>query len=234
MAAKSERTAVSACYTSSAMYLSIAFLPLIICYCGRILYPDLLEKDPQMMIPAMVLQHSGIGMQILFFGALLSAILSTCSGAMLAPATVMGENLIRPLFKTMTDAQLLRIMRWSVVGVAVVTGGMAMMRNNIYELVGESSALSLVSLFCPLIAGLYWRRASATGAIVSMIGGMAVWLAALWLLPEEPEESAALWMHIPPMLYGFAAGIVGMLAGSLIFPARQVELLPGEDARRQM
>lgn len=228
MAAKSERTAVSACYTSSAMYLSIAFLPLIICYCGRILYPDLLEKDPQMMIPAMVLQHSGIGMQILFFGALLSAILSTCSGAMLAPATVMGENLIRPLFKTMTDAQLLRIMRWSVVGVAVVTGGMAMMRNNIYELVGESSALSLVSLFSPLIAGLYWRRASATGAIMSMIGGMAAWLAALWLLPEAPEQSASVWLHIPPMLYGFAAGITGMIAGSLIWPERRVEIPVGE------
>ena len=199
MAAKSERTAVWSCYTAGMMYLSIAFLPLIICYCGRLLYPELMEGDAQMMIPSMVLRHSGIGMQILFFGALLSAILSTCSGAILAPATVLGENLIRPLFKSVTDEQLLRIMRWSVVGVAVVTGGMAMMRNNIYELVGESSALSLVSLFTPLIAGLYWRRASAMGAVVSMITGMAVWLFTLLLLPEEPAEGASVWMQIPPM-----------------------------------
>ena len=133
-------------------------------------------------------------MQILFFGALLSAILSTCSGAMLAPATVVGENLVRPLFKDVTDAQLLRIMRLSVVGVAIVTGSMALIRNNIYELVGESSALSLVSLFTPLIAGLYWKKASAAGAVISMIGGMVVWFVALLLLPEEPSgaESSSL------------------------------------------
>lgn len=223
MAAKSERTAVWSCYTAAIMYLSIAFLPLLICYCGRMLYPELLEGDAQMMIPTMVLQHSSIGMQILFFGALLSAILSTCSGAMLAPATVLGENLVRPLFKDVSDAELLRIMRLSVVGVAIVTGGMALMRNNIYELVGESSALSLVSLFTPLIAGLYWKKASPGGAIISMIGGMAVWFVALLLLPEEPSEADAVWLHIPPMLYGLGAGILGMIAGSYLYPERRVD-----------
>jgi SSS family transporter len=227
MAAKSERTAVWSCYTSSLMYLSIAFLPLIICYCGRMLYPELLNGDAQMMIPTMVLAHSSLGLQILFFGALLSAILSTCSGAMLAPATVVGENLVRPLFKDVTDAQLLRIMRLSVVGVAIVTGGMALMRNNIYELVGESSALSLVSLFTPLIAGLYWKRASATGAIASMITGMAVWFVTLFLLPEEPAATDSVWLHIPPMLYGFAAGILGMVLGSWWWPERRVEAVAG-------
>lgn len=227
MAAKSERTAVWSCYTSAIMYLSIAFLPLLICYSGRMLYPELLEGDAQMMIPTMVLLHSSLGMQILFFGALLSAILSTCSGAMLAPATVVGENLVRPLFKDVTDAQLLRIMRLSVVGVAIVTGGMALMRSNIYELVGESSALSLVSLFTPLIAGLYWKKASAVGAIVSMIAGMAVWFAALLWLPAEPGEADVVWLHIPPMLYGFAAGILGMVLGSYFYPERGVETVGG-------
>ncbi|MCB0528069.1 MAG: sodium:solute symporter family protein [Lewinellaceae bacterium] len=228
MAAKSERTSILACYTSSLMYLSIAFLPLIIAFCGRMLYPELVESDAQMMIPAMVLQHGSIGMQILFFGALLSAILSTCSGAMLAPATVVGENLVRPMFKSLTDEQLLRIMRWSVVAVAIVTGAMALMRNNIYELVGESSALSLVSLFTPLIAGLYWRRASATGAIVSMISGMGVWLLTLVLLPEEPAEDASIWLHIPPMLYGFAAGIAGMAVGSWWRPNRTTDAVASD------
>ncbi len=225
MAAKSERTAVWSCYTSSVMYLSIAFLPIIICYCGRMLYPELLQGDAQMMIPTMVLQHGSLGMQILFFGALLSAILSTCSGAMLAPATVIGENLVRPLLKDVADRQLLRIMRLSVVGVAAVTGGMALMRNNIYELVGESSVLSLVSLFTPLIAGLYWDKASALGAIVSMIAGMVVWFIALKVLPEDPLPESSVWLHIPPMLYGLAASIAGMVAGSLIRPERRVDLI---------
>jgi len=233
MAAKSVRGSVNACYTSALMYLSVAMLPLLIAYCGRMLHPELLESgDAQMTIPQLVLQHTGPGMQILFFGALLSAILSTCSGAMLAPATVIGENLVKPLFQSVTDAQLLRIMRYSVVGVAVVTGGMALSRNNIYELVGESSAFSLVSLFTPLLAGLYWKRSSSYGAIAAMVAGFVVWCAAMWWTDYVPPAAAGVaptltqtLVQIPPMLYGFGASILAMLAGSWIYPERRVEPL---------
>lgn len=215
MASRDEKTAVRACYVSSLMYLSIAALPLLISYCGRILYPELLEEDAQMLLPNMVLRHSGLGMQILFFGALLSAILSTCSGAMLAPATVIGENLLKPLFRDLSDTQMLQLLRWSVVLVAIVTSAMAMMRSNIYELVGESSALSLVSLFVPLMAGLYWKQANATGAIASMISGMGTWAICLIWLPAEPAENAGFFWHVPAMLYGFAASIAAMWAGAM-------------------
>lgn len=220
MAAKNVRSSIWACYTSSFMYLTIAMLPLIICYCARMLYPELLDGDAQMIIPIMVLQHSGPAMQIFFFGALISAILSTCSGAMLAPATVIGENLVRPLFRNVSDAQLLRIMRISLVGVAIVTGLMALSRNNIFELVGESSAFSLVSLFVPLIAGLYWKRATGTGAITAMIAGLAVWFGTKWLLAplaESGEYSGAtqVLLEVPAILYGLAASTLGMLVGSL-------------------
>ena len=232
MAAKSIRGSVNACYTSAAMYLSIAMLPLIIGYCGRMLYPELLAGgDAQMMIPHLVLQHTGLGIQVLFFGALLSAILSTCSGAMLAPATVIGENLVKPLFTYLTDAQLLRIMRYSVLGVAVVTGIMAVSRNNIYELVGESSAFSLVCLFIPLVAGLYWKRSSAYGAIAAMIAGFIVWLGAMFWTGSAPpaaDGTAATWIQtlaqIPPMLYGLLASLLAMLVGSWLYPERRVEL----------
>lgn len=236
MGARSVRASVNACYTSSIMYLSVAALPLIIGYCGRMLHPELLEDgDTQMMIPHLVLQHSGLGIQILFFGALLSAILSTCSGAMLAPATVIGENLVKPLYRDVTDAQLLQIMRYSVVGVAVVTGGMALSRENIYELVGESSAFSLVSLFTPLIAGLYWKRSSAMGAIAAMVAGIVVWLAAMFwteavVQPQEGEVATTVQTlaQVPPMLYGFAASILAMLVGGWLYPERRIS--PMENA----
>ncbi len=230
MAARTERASVNACYTSSVMYLSVAALPLIIAYCGRMLYPELSEGDEaQMMIPHLVLQHTGLWTQILFFGALLSAILSTCSGAMLAPATVIGENLIKPLYGSLNDAQLLRIMRISVVGVAVVTGAMALMRNNIYELVGESSAFSLVSLFTPLLAGLYWRRSTASGAMASMIAGIVVWaLASYWSVGYEglvEVEGSLLeqMTQVPAMLYGFAASLLTMVVVSLLTPHQPQE-----------
>lgn len=220
MGARTERISVQACYIAAFMYLTVALVPLLISYSGSILHPDLAAGDKQELIPTMVLKYHGLGVQILFFGALMSAILSTASGAMLAPATVIGENLVKKLYrKELTDRQLLRVMRWSLVGVAVLTGGMAIWRNDIYELVSESSAFSLVSLFVPLFAGLYWKKANNTGAIASMVVGFGVWLLALWVLPKDQEapENADFMetlLHIPPMIWGLLASICAMVAGT--------------------
>ena len=74
-------------------------------------------------------------MQIIFFGALLSAILSTCSGAILAPATVLGENLIKPLYgDKISDKKLLKIMRLSVIGITVIGVALSLYKSKIYEL----------------------------------------------------------------------------------------------------
>lgn len=207
MAAKDEKTAVRASYLSGFMYLTIGFIPLLIGLCGKMLYADdLANTDSQMVIPMMVLAHGSLFLQIMFFGAILSAILSTTSGAILAPATVMGENLIKPYFKEeLTDEQLLRMMRLSVIGVAICSAGMAMWKSDIYELVAQSSSLSLVSLFVPLTAGLYWKRATNQGAIASIMAGMVVWLIC-----------EAIGTEIPSLIYGGLASLVGMVVGSVV------------------
>ncbi len=206
LSAKSEKVAVQSAYWSALMYLTVASMPLIIALCGTILYVDLKQSDSQMLIPMLVLKHSGIGMQIIFFGALLSAILSTCSGAILAPATVLGENLIKPLFgERISDKKLLKIMRLSVIGITLIGVALSLYKSEIYELVGESSALSLVALFVPLVSGLYWKKASALGAILSMTLGTGV-----WTYFEFYEND------IPSMIWGLLASIAGMIVGSLI------------------
>lgn len=205
LSAKSEKTAVHASYLSGVMYLTIGFLPLCIALCSMTLYPDISANDTQMVLPQMVLQHTTLPIQILFFGALLSAILSSTSGAMLAPATVMGENLIRPQFKRLTDKQLLRVMRLSVLFIAIGSAVMAMLQSNIYDLVGQSSALTLVSLFVPLTAGLYWRKASRMGAMLAMFAGGGVWLVCEIIGTE-----------IPSLIYGAAVSVLGMIVGSYL------------------
>lgn len=209
MSAKDVNTSVRASYLSAFMYLTIAFIPLFIGMCGKILYPELVKAgdEGQVMLPLLVLQHTNLFMQIMFFGALLSAVLSTASGAILAPATIIGENLLRPYLKDRSDRNLLRTMRLSVVAVSICGAVLASWNANIYELVGQSSALSLVSLFVPLTAGLYWRRASVAGAMASIITGMLAWVYA------EVMHTA-----VPPILIGGAVSTAAMFAGSLMWP----------------
>lgn len=204
MATKSEKVAVRSAWLGSFMYLTIALIPLLIGLCAKILYPDLLEQDAQGFLPAVVLRHSGLWVQVLFFGALLSAIMSSASAGVLAPATTLGENIIKPLFPTLSPSRLLLMFRLSVVFIAICSFVLTLFKQNIYELVGESSALTLVSLFVPLAAGIYIKRANTRGAMLSVICGMAAWI----LFSFAGTE-------FPPIIAGFAASILGMCAGIL-------------------
>lgn len=206
MAARNSRTAVGSSFLGGMMYLTIGMLPLFIGLCSMVLYPGSQGDDPQLTLPRLVLEHSSLGLQVLFFGALLSAILSTTSGAVLAPATVIGENLVKPRFPWIKDRQLLRVMRLSVVLVAFCSAAMALWKSNIYDLVAQSSALSLVSLFVPLTAGLFWKRASHRAALASMLAGMVGWLLCEGLGTETPA-----------LIWGVLASALAMVAGSLFF-----------------
>lgn len=176
MSSGTVNTAVRSCFIAAFMYLTIAMLPLFISLCVKHLYPEFALGDAQLVLPGMVLSHAAMPVQVLFFGSLLSAIMSTTSSAILAPAAIFSENLMKPLTKDrLTDKQLLRVTRISVLGFSILATVMASIRTNIYELVGESSIISLVSLFAPLTFGLYWKKASATGALLSMVLGTFTW-----------------------------------------------------------
>lgn len=208
MSSRSVNVAVYACYLGAGLYLVFAMLPLFISLCTRHLYPDQLHGDAQLVLPRMVLNHTGMAVQVLFFGSLLSAIMSTTSSAILAPAAIVSENLVKPILQNrLTDRQLLFLTRTSVLAFSALGCVMAMLRSNIYELVGESSVLSLVSLFVPLTMGLYWKKANAAGAIVSMIAGMVGWIVfSVWDI------------GVPSLIPATLISLVGMVSGSLLSP----------------
>jgi solute:Na+ symporter, SSS family len=209
LSAKNERIAIVGTYLSGVLYLSIAFIPLVIALAGRTLYADLAMHDTQMMIPFLVLKHTGIGIQILFFGALLSAILSTASGAILAPATVVAENLLKPIYGAkISDKNLLLSMRLSVVAIALISAWISTLSGQITELVAQSSALSLVSLFVPLTAGIYTKKSSTLGANLSMLFGIIS-----WSFFEFFYTTA-----YPSLIFGLIFSTFGLILGTVLKP----------------
>lgn len=203
MASKSETIAVRAAYIGGFMYVTVALLPLLIGLAASQLFPELLANDTQLLLPNVVLNYCPIWLQILFFGALLSAIMSTASGGILAPSVILAENVIKHFVKFSDDKHELRVMRLSVIAVTIFSVGMAFMNSNIHDLVKQSSVLSLVGLFVPMFAGMFWRRASALGAVLSMVLGILVWLLCEYYV-------------FYPSLLGLLASIMGMICGSLL------------------
>ena len=202
MSSGSATIAVRSCYIAAGMYLTIAMLPLFISLCTKYLYGDQLAGDAQLALPNMVLQHTSMPVQILFFGSLLSAIMSTTSSAMLAPAAIVSENLVKPIMKdALSDHQLLRVTRISLLFFGVIATIMACLRENIYELVAESSIFSLVSLFAPMVFGIYWKRTTSAGAITAMVTGIGVWfLFKAFEITEIPSLVPATLMSIASLV----------------------------------
>jgi len=219
MSSRSADTAVRSCYYAAILYLTVAMLPLFISLCTKHLYPGQQFGDTQLTLPNMVLQHTGLAVQVLFFGSLLSAIMSTTSSAMLAPASIFSENLVRPLIgNTLSDHQMLLLTRGAVLLFGILATIMAMLRTNIYHLVGESSVLSLVTLLAPLVLGIYWKRASSAGAIISMVTGLGTWVFFEYVFVID----------VPSLVPALFISTLSLVGGSLIWKDKIISAEGGQ------
>ncbi len=206
--AKSEGAARNGLFLGAILLVLIPSIPLVIGLGGVYLYPELLKDGiNQDIIPTLVNTMTSVPVQILFYGAMISAILSTSSGAMLAPATVIGENLIKPYTKNLSDKKLLLYTRLSVVAVAITSCYFAFDDTDIVGLVEASLSLILVCLFAPFTFGLFWKKSSIIGAWSAIIIGGFTWFFCFIFDTR-----------IDATIYGFAISCLSMMVGSLLYP----------------
>ncbi|MDE2604874.1 MAG: sodium:solute symporter family protein [Burkholderiales bacterium] len=216
MSARDDATARRGAVIGGASYILFAFVPMFIVSSAVVVMGDsameLARNDYQRVLPTFVLTKMPLVMQILFFGALLSAIKSTSSATLLAPSTSFVENILKNLRPRMSDRQQLFAMRATIVTFTglVLAYAIAMKGTSIYELVSAAYQVTLVGAFVPLVMGLYWKRATTQGAILSVAAGVAVWIL---FFPQVGGETLA--KAFPGQLAGLAAALAGMVAGSL-------------------
>jgi SSS family transporter len=213
--AKDERTAVRGTLIGGAVYFCFAFVPIFIAYAALVIDPGYGKlfaaedaREIQRILPDLILNKTPMWAQVLFFGALLSAILSTSSGAIIAPTSLFTENVIRPFVRNMSDRQFMLLLR-----VILVTFSLAALlfalnsKSTMYEMVQNAYKVTLVSCVVPLAAGVFWKRATTVGAVLSVVFGLVSWTIA---------ELTAAEATVPPQLVGLAFSIVGMVLGSLV------------------
>jgi solute:Na+ symporter, SSS family len=212
MSARNERTAVRGALFGGGLYFVFAFIPLFLAYCATLIDPamvnELIDKDAQLILPTLIMNHTPVFAQVMFFGALLSAIMSTASGTLLAPSVTLTENILKGIIGHQSDRHFLWTMRVVVVCFTVAVTLFALTSTaSIYEMVGNAYKVTLVAAFIPLVCGLYWKRANTQGAMFAISAGVSSWL----LL--EIFNADGMW---PPQLAGLLMSALGMLAGSLL------------------
>ena len=212
MSANSVKAATHGPVIGGICYILFAFVPMFLVVSAMLIMPEkaaaLIAEDPQKVLPTLVMEHMPFAMQVLFFGALLSAIKSCASATLLAPSVTFTENIWRQFRPFHGDREELRAMRITVLAFSavVLSYAIAMQGTSIYEMVSGAYQVPLVGAFVPLVFGLYWSRATTQGAIFSMVLGLLTWV--LFLATPAGEE-------FPAQLAGLAAALVGMIGGSL-------------------
>ena len=213
-AAKDSDTAVRSCLLGGLIYFCMAFVPIFLAYSALLIDPKMVQpllageqNENQLILPNLILAHTPLFAQVMFFGALLSAIMSTASGALLAPSSLFTENVLRPFVGALGERQLLLVMRLVVVifGLAVMVFALAS-DASIYQMVQNAYKVTLVSAFAPLVLGLFWRRSTTAGAIASVVSGLGSWLVMELAAPEA---------LVPPQLVGMAFSFLAMVLVSL-------------------
>ena len=219
MSSKSTRVAVISSVLGGTLYFLFAFVPMFLAYAATLIDPTLLQRflgnDYQMILPQFIVGHAPLLAQILFFGALLSAIKSCASATLLAPSITFAENILKPLFPGISDHRFLRLMQIVVIGFTAVVLVYALNTDaSIFKMVENAYKVTLVAAFVPLAAGIYWKKANANGGMTSMFAGLVVWLS---------MEAFAQGAMIPAQLAGLIAAIIGMIVGSY-WPVRRLRV----------
>ena len=214
MSANTEKAATHGTVIGGSAYILFAFVPMFLVASALLIMPeqaaDLLKEDPQKVLPTLVMERMPLTMQVLFFGALLSAIKSCASATLLAPSVTFTENIWRQFRpEHISDREKLLTMRISVLVFAagVLLYSIKMEGTPIYELVSSAYQVPLVGAFVPLVFGLYWKRANTQGAVCAVVLGIGVWL--VFMLTPALHEA------FPQQLAGLLSAVFGMVAGSL-------------------
>lgn len=169
--------------------------------------PDQVTVTMFLSLPQEILGALGIS-------ALFAAALSTATTMLLTLAMGVGKDVVKRLNPDLSDASMLRITKYSVVGFAVLVGLFAYFSVSAVATWGEAgSAVFACAYFPLLIFGLNWKRATREGAYAALLGGGGIflvlwigWKFAGWKMP----------FGFQPVLFGLIAGLLLMFVVSLM------------------
>ena len=215
------------------VYLVIMFMIKIIGFAGRSMAAEgilLVDKPDNVFVAA--IQHSLPAIIWPFFAVIvLAAVMSTTDRLMLTVGAAFGwdiyANLVNP---KASDRKITRISQVAIVVIALGTAALAISPPALLAwLIWMGIGVMLATFVGPLLAGLYWKRATRAGALAGMISGLAasIFFGAMHRFgPAFPAEGTVRFYHylinrplpVHFSLYSFAVSVLVLVVVSLLTP----------------
>jgi solute:Na+ symporter, SSS family len=185
-----------------------AFAPVLLGIGARVLLPGI--DDPNLVLPTLLREQLPAWLGALALAAVFSTEVDTCDAILFMISTSASKDLYkRHLRPDATDAELLRVAR-----IAAVAGGTLGVLLSVYlsTVIGALTifySLLGVSLFVPVIGGLYTRRADSAAALAAIAAGVGTLLAVRF-----GRGSSYAWLD--PSLAGLAAAAIAFITVAMV------------------
>lgn len=236
LASNNEATSVWGSYFTAILYGTLGLIPAFVGMTALQLFPVVENPDFALfMVMEKVLPTALLAFMIT---ALAAAIMSSTDSAILAGASVVGNNLAPALKPGLTDKQKLNIIKVGVVVIGFLALAIALWAETIYFLMNFAWALMFVFLFIPYLLGTYWKKANSYGAISSIFAALVVWAIGIYLVyPHcfgvEQLMEYAIWdaiyiSDIPAFITSIVVFVVVSLATQKRCPPKPIADIDGK------
>ena len=229
--AMESEAAVKKQYMIASVTFMIRFLiPYFLGICAFVYFKDTGVDHSLMALPLYLKAILPMGVLGLITAGMIAAFMSTHDGYLLCWSSVITQDIIAPLVKrTLTDQERIKITRIMIVliGVYIWYWGLIYQgTEEIWDYMAITGAIYFTGASAVLIGGLYWTRASSTGALWSLLAGFTA------LLGLGPIKTWCGLEGLTGAQIGLGAVLIAtlcMIVGSMLFPDRT---LPGREEER--
>jgi SSS family solute:Na+ symporter len=173
---------------------------------ARVILPDLSTPDNAFARVASEALPAGITGLVL--AAALAAVMSTASAGLLASSTILANDVYAGFIARGEHNRVL-INRVATLLVGIVTLVISLIVSDVIGALTVAYDLLSGALFVPIVGALFWRRATAAGALASMAAGSAV--VVIFMVVDGLFANT-------PIIYGIAVSLVVFVVVSLLTP----------------
>jgi SSS family solute:Na+ symporter len=204
MSPRSAHVAKWSSVIAGVLYVVIGLFPVLMGMMGRIALPTVGRSESILIDLARA--YLPLPLIALMLGALLSAIMSTVSAALLAPASIIGHNIIPFFYPRISESAKLQWCKSGIWIIGVISFFVAIYFQNVYTLCTQSWGILLVGVAAPLIFGVFWKKTNTAGALAGAVAGTVSWIVLALALSDD----------YPTHLFGFAISCVTLVVVTLL------------------
>ena len=196
-------------WNSVALFI-FAFVPPLIGMMARSLHPNL--QAPELAMPTIFMMDLPSWFGALGLAAVVSAEISTADAVLFMLSTSLSQDLYKGFInRTATDTQVLRVARGAAIGGGVLGILVALKASTVIGALGIFYSLLSVSLFVPIILGLYVNAADSRNAYAAIVFGVCT---LLYVQLTTGGKGYGIWT---PSLLGLLASAGGGAISLLVF-----------------